>query len=249
MEFSNSYIATLREVFTSTYTPPNRTLNEQLFLDDDSIMSHYMELEMVNNNIEVPTFLRKRFENFIIRYVPNIESTSTFIVSLSQNEYSATATVATILKNGFKFKSSSSDIVKFITKDNEVYYVGKGLILNSEFKPLLYCTLSCSKEGVNYDYTNPKVYLDPTVFINSDTVSKNIIRKMIPCYVSIGSLGQIVSMNYTNFHYGTCLSKPEIIIKDLSNIIKSTNSPNSINITTDAHNLLSNHITELIDNL
>lgn len=249
MEFSNSYIATLREVFTTTYTPPDRTLNEQVFLDGDSIISHYMELEMVNNNIEVPTFLRKRFENFIIRYAPNIESTSTFIVSLSQSEYSATATVAAILKNGFKLKSSNSDIVKFITKDNEVYYVGKGLILNSEFKPILYCTLSCSKEGVNYKYTNPKVYLDPTVFINSDTVSKNIIKKIIPCYISMGPLGQIISSGYVNFHYGTCLSKPEIIIKDLSNIIKSTNSPNSINITTDAHNLLSNHITELIDNL
>lgn len=249
MEFSNSYIATLKEVFTGTYISSNRTLNEQVFLDDNPIMGHYIELEMVNGNIEVPTFFKKRFEIFIIRHASNIESTNTFIVSLSQSEYFEIATVATILKNGFKLKSDNSDIVKFTTKDNEVYYVGKGLILNSEFKPLLYCTLSCSKGNVNYEYTNPKVYLDPTVFANSDTVSKNIIRKMIPCYVSMDHLGLMASMDHVTFNNGTYLSKPEIIIKDLSNIIKSTNSPNIINITTDAHNLLNNHITELTDNL
>lgn len=245
MEFNNSYIATLKEVFTITYPPPNRTLVESVSLDNNSIISHYMELEGVNNNLELPTFLKRRFELYIQRYSINNENTTTFVAPLIQGDYSSIATTVSImLKYGFRYKSYNSDIVRFITKDNEIYYIGKGLILNSEFKPLLYCTLSCNMEGNRWIYANPKVYLDPTVFINSDTVSKHIIKKMIPCYVSIDSLGEISDSSYTSF-----LSKPEIIIKDLSNIIKKTNNPSSISITGEAHNLLNNHVAELMENL
>lgn len=245
MEFNNSYIATLKEVFTITYPPANRTLVESVSLDNNSIISHYIELERVNNNLELPTFLKRRFELYIQRHLIDNENTTTFVASLIQGDYSSIATTVSImLKYGFRYKSYNSDIVRFITKDNEVYYIGKGLILNSEFKPLLYCTLSCNMVGNGWTYTNPKVYLDPTVFINSDTVSKHIIKKMIPCYVSIDSLGEILDSSYTTF-----LSKPEIIIKDLSNIIKKTNNPSSINITGEAHNLLNNHVAELMENL
>lgn len=249
MEFSVAYINTLKEVFTTTYTPANRTLNETTLLDNNSIISHYMELERVNNNLELPTFLRRKFESYINRHFTDIESTNTFVAPLIQGDYRSTATVSVMWKHGFKYKSYDNDIVRFITKDNEVYYIGKGLILNSEFRPLLYCTLSCNIVHNRYVYTNPKVYLDPTVFINSDTVSKHIIKKMIPCYVSIDSLGRILCSSYTCFYIDTFLSKPEIIIKDLSNIIKNTNSPSSINITEEAHNLLNNQVAELMENL
>lgn len=247
MEFSNSYIVTLKEVFTNINTPYNRVMDGPVLLDNNDIMSHYIELNMVTNNIEVPTFLRRKFEYFIGRHI--ISDTNILVSPLTQNDYTNTATISIILKYGFMYKSYNSDIVKFITRNNEVYYVGKGLILNSEFKPLLYCTLSCSMDGNKYRYTNPKIYLDPTVFINSDTVSKHIIKKLIPCYISMNSLGVMRCPIYSYFHGDSFLNKPEIIIKDLSNIIKNTNSPNSINITEDIHNLLNNHIEELNENL
>lgn len=110
--------------------------------------------------------------------------------------------------------TSLQNIVKGLTKvvsmKGNIYYTQKGLILDSDFKPLLLTTLTIDTN----DFDAPKMktlYLDPSCIISvaDDIVRKSILRDILPAFINIpdGS------------------NKYRIIIQDRSDIIKHPEIP------------------------
>lgn len=58
------------------------------------------------------------------------------------------------------------------------FYVGKGILLNTYFTPYILMT-----DSLNYPH-NIQIYLNPQVFLDPNSITKGIIKYMIPLYTS-----------------------------------------------------------------
>lgn len=106
---------------------------------------------------------------------------------------------------------ASSNLIKIVTCSRTVYYGGPGLILDSDYKPLMMYgfKMHMNKTSCEFIIDSPICYISPKVFLNTDILSKYIVKCIIP---SIISRNTPLPRYYTYNHYMKCC----IIIDDMS---------------------------------
>lgn len=129
--------------------------------------------------------------------------------------------------------------IRKVSTPNATYYIGKGLILNSEFKPLLMLSLKVNRTGEIKDAVcriHPRVFESP-----KDLINKTIIKKVMPFYMF-----KEVSVIDSIILEGSSYKKAEIIISDFDNMFVTPNEPNLSTLDNDVHQCLLDNIRDIV---
>ena len=168
-------------------------LIDSLSLDTNNVYRLNLVVDIKENEIEIPVVAREHFESLITsKLLGNCSNVEKLILPLYDNSSSQSRrTFDSILRQIFCSTGYSRRLQKIVTNKGEVYYGGKGIILDESFNPLLMCTLlakivdyeEVGKRSLYYRpicYVHPKVFEEPTKLLN-----KGIITKLIPLYTNV----------------------------------------------------------------
>lgn len=189
MEFSSRFVSFASQVFwyKEHYGTPY-SLSDSLTLDSNNVFSRSIIVDLNKDEIELPVIAIRHFEEAAGSSIIPSFSVEKVILPLYNNTYDQSRrTFDTIMAQFFANTSYESRLLKIITNKGEVYYGGKGIILDGNFNPLLLCTLLArivkEEERDVLTYYRPVCHINPKVFIESDKlVNKGIIKKLIPYY-------------------------------------------------------------------
>lgn len=97
--------------------------------------------------------------------------------------------------------NDNSRLVKVKTSKGEIYYGAPGIVLDEEYNVLLLMAMKAILEEHNLLYYEPVLYINPSVFINKDLVSKNIISNIVPYFIENKVTLTDSSINYEHIKY------------------------------------------------
>lgn len=217
MRLSNSLIASLDFMFR-TSTVYGQSINSRVvsFTDNNIFNISLVVPIQTNCNIFIPLIATNSIHSKDI--------TETIIFPLYINGNVQKRTSDAILKT--VFCANERRLVKISTPKGDVFYSGKGVLLDSAFNPLMiwgYKTfIEDKKEGLLRYNTTPigyQCYISPRVFTNEDLVSKAIIKKVIP-YIS-----SEVIYSYGNSTFNRISGSVVITIQDIDYMIVRPETP------------------------
>lgn len=126
-----------------------------------------------------------------------------------------------ILKEGL-YNGTEGDLQLYKTPKDQ-YILGKGLILKRNWLPIIICgwEYECTEEFKFNDNTRgtPIMYVNPSIFIDKDNLSKYIIKNMIKPAAEMRVLHSFSNINANNF------VPIKIIIGNYNNIILTAPAP------------------------
>ena len=192
----------------------NREYN---FLSRNTVLTKAMIVNMNPNGVSfIPTALFKRVYE-VREEIPRETSTSIMcpLVVSSSDEKKAPDT---ILRRLFSIDDSYG-LIRVITAKGTDYIGGTGLIFDQNWNPLMMTGMEIYHfydEPVLY----PVLYVSPEVFSREDSISRAIVKKLIPWYGS----NFVYSSIFEN--YNTCCSKTICIkIEDFSHMFIKPRPP------------------------
>lgn len=220
--------------------------------DNNNLMfNKYLSLEIkANSDIEYPVFLKlpihSAFEfNSGIEYrIDRLKANGLFNEEVHKFKFIDNYVVPLYISNrpvetkktgdsimNYLYNIPLTDrLVKFMV-NGQIYYCATGLILDSNFEVLFMSTFI---ETIDEKYRLQKVRnalnISPKTFTNNDLVSKTIVTKMLPIYIS-NNVNRV---------------KTEFFIKDMNYLIKTPVKPKNLDINTEINSLLINNVEELL---
>jgi len=209
MEHSYRLINNIREVFNNSNVT-NYDFNFQgiTSIINNNLLCRSFSFDVSPKTVEVPVLCYHVVKEVMKQYhssnnteenpVNPIVNIPLFIGS-DYLTSAATVVINQAIRRGYK-----SGLCKVTTTKN-VYYIGKGLIFDNNYKLLMLTTVMLVKlEG----YPTPNImqtilYVDPTVFTRGDVVSNFIIKKIIPI-----------------IHESTTTDVTDVVIKNMNHLLK-----------------------------
>jgi hypothetical protein len=147
-------------------------------------------------------------------------------------------TSAAILNYAFR-TGANENLITINAKDN-VYYCGNGIMLDSNWMPLLLAGELLELSNTKYVILKKQCYISPRVFENNDLVSKALIKKFIPYVTSSSFLYRRINHNldfWNCVNFEECSlydSNPvEVIIKNVDSYFRKVPAPMYINAIND----------------
>ena len=191
MEYSIRFRRDALNVFcASDGSNYGNSLVDSLSLDTNNVYKLNLVVDITKDEIEIPVVARTHFESVIYsKLLGDCNNVEKLILPLYDNSRSQSRrTFDSILRQIFCNTHYNERLQKIVTNKGDIYYGGKGIILDENFNPLLMCTLltkiidydEVGKRSLYYRpicYVHPKVFEEPTKLIN-----KGIITKLIPFY-------------------------------------------------------------------
>ena len=195
MEFNFSFRQAAINVFSSIENwRIDSCLRKELTLDTNKVYnkSLIIDIDRYKDEVEIPVIARGLYEMIISEeiYDPAPKKIEKIILPLYENcMEQSRRTFDSIIKQLFTNVDYSKRLQKIITSKGEVCYGGRGIILDSDYTPLLLCTLMARKYKVEEDtymtYYRPVCHINPKVFTDTDKmVNKGIVKKLIPFYTT-----------------------------------------------------------------
>ena len=255
MEYSWRYTNTLTEVFLRyDNTEVSDVSNTETTLDNHNAFNRLFVIDVSSNEIEVPVFARSVVESVVRGKLefPYISHASKIVIPMYVNTYNMAAGTADSIMNIFFSRTNFNQrLQKITTNKGEVYYGGKGIILDKDFNILLLCTIVCRKMEYSgrqvMSYYKPMIHVSPQVFLRGDgLIDKSILKKIIPFYVS----HNIDAVN-THAYFRSDIpkgTKPQILIDDVSKFIENPAKPTPQKCSDDVLNqILADNIDDVLN--
>lgn len=232
MEYSWRYRRTLIGVFHGNDdTTTNDVTNKETTLDNHNAFNRLFVIDVSSDEIEVPVFAKSAVESVVRDKLefPYVSHVNKIIIPMYVNTYTQSRRTAdSIVGEFFSRVNFNQRLQKVITNKGEVYYGGKGIILDKDFNILLLCTLACRRMEYGgrqvMSYYKPIIHVSPQVFLRGEgLIDKSILKKIIPFYVS-----QNIGPVYTNPDFVSDIpegTKPQILIDDVSKLIENPVKP------------------------
>lgn len=245
MDFNSRQRSAYSGIFSTYDVFIGDSIGGSSYLDQNNIFDRLCVVDISDNDIEVPTFMRGIVEDTL----RNKPSAKKIVYSLYSNcRNSIRKTADSIIIDFFINTNTSTKLMKVVTNSGDVYYGMKGLILDAQFKPLMFATMTLNKDTATY--TKITVYIHPEVFLNTGgLIHKAIIKKLIPFYSSYS--GNLYISSRRPFGIVNGQLEPQVIIADASRKFLQTPvrpSPESCN---DEHlnQLLVDNIDDVLNQL
>ena len=220
--------------------------------DNNNVYNVSLKVDLSRPEIIIPMTLRGIMNNILrteyngvedgIKSLDEIKSLQ-FIYPLinimpTENKRTFNSIFRTLLSFNY-----NSRLVKVKTSKGEIYHGAPGIVLDEEYNVLLLMATKATLEEHNLLYYEPVLYINPSVFINKDLVSKNIISNIVPYFIENKVILNDSSINYEHIKYKDGLVsstrfmaqprlKVGIEIKDMTSIcisLPETPTVNSIN--------------------
>ena len=250
MEYSWRYANTLIGVFLRhDDTAVSDVSNTETTLNNHNVFNRLFVIDVSSDEIEVPTFARSVVESTVRKYLkyPHISHVGKIVIPMYVNtDNLSTRTADSIVNIFFSRTTFHQRLQKVTTNKGEVYYGGKGIILDKDFNILLLCTIACRKiehEGRQIrSYYKPIRHVSPQVFLrNEGLINKSILKKIVPFYIS-HNIDGINTRDYfwDDIPEGT---KPQVLIDDVNRFIEYPVKPSPQKCSDDVLNQL------LVDNI
>ncbi len=147
---------------------------------------------------EIPSLIRDTNISDII----GTRSVGEYVVPLTVISTQTRRTAASMLRYFFESPRGSYfytlGLMKAITNKEEVYYGAPGLILNSNFEPLVIGMTEYDRGGVSGTFNRHVLKINPDVFVSESFLEKAIIKKLIPFYTRKDVEGRTVRVEVDN---------------------------------------------------
>lgn len=189
MEFSIRFKSDLANIFYLGENEASSRLREELNLDSNNVFRKNLIVDLEGEELEIPVIARIHCETILT--TPEIpQQVQKIVLPLYDNLYSITKrTFDSVIRQFFAGVSFSDRLQKITTAKGEVYYGGKGIILDKDLAPILLCTLKARKDYGEYmntiTYYRPVCHISPKVFTESTSLmNKGIIKRVIPFYTT-----------------------------------------------------------------
>lgn len=160
--------------------------NQQL--NDAGIFTKFLVVDLKKEEFEIPCFCRDSICKVIHKNLnyPLLYNYEKAVVPLFLNDGFLTKRTGDAIINCLFTNSSLNLNVLKDSRDNK-YYGTKGLILSSDYTPLLLTTITCKtkdndKKDIFYLRTNVRV--NPIVLDSDNVVEKSIVKKLLNFYSS-----------------------------------------------------------------
>ena len=193
MEFNPRFAHYVMGIFNSSESGDPSHLEMNLSLDSNNVFRKSLVIEVNNDEVEIPVIAREHFEKLVSDNMayPAVMGIKRIILPLYDNAPSQERrTFDSIITQLFTNVGYGRRLQKITTSKGEVYYGGKGIILDEGYTPLLLCTLTARSvhtedNGNTMVYYRPVCHVSPKVFLESDKlINRGIIKKLIPYYTS-----------------------------------------------------------------
>lgn len=136
------------------------------------------------------------------------------------------------------FTQGLGRLLQVNTPKGERYYGGNGVVLDKNFKPLIYVTREFNR--ISNSPTKTTVHISPLVFTDTEpSLNKALLKKAIAYYLT----------NRIDY-WGSPLDLPKIAIDDGSELFVESNKPTpGEDINKEASSVLKEHIEEVLGQL
>lgn len=225
MEFNIRFKRDLADIFYLGENNASSTLRRELNLDSNNVFRKNLIVDLEGEELEIPVIARIHCETILTslfreeKITPEMpQQVQKIVLPLYDNTYSITKrTFDSVIRQFFAGVSFSDRLQKIITVKGEVYYGGKGIILDKDLAPILLCTLKARKGYGEYintiTYYRPVCHISPKVFTEpTSLMNKGIIKRVIPFYTT----ENITIPDFYMYRNVTRSSTVEIIIDDFS---------------------------------
>lgn len=257
MEYSWRYANTLTRVFLEyDDAAVSDVTNTETTLDNHNAFNRLFVIDVSSDEIEVPVFARSAVESVVrgnLKF-PYISHVSKIVIPMYVNTYNMAARAAdSIVSIFFSRTNFNQRLQKVTTSKGEVYYGGKGIILDKDFNILFLCTIVCKRMEHRgrqvISYYKPVIHVSPQVFLRGEgLVDKSILKKIIPFYVS-HNIDSVSTYAYfrSDIPEGT---KPQILIDDVSKFIENPVKPTPQKCSDDVLNqILADNADDVLNQL
>ena len=255
MEYSWRYTNTLTRVFTSCDTTiASNVSNMETTLDKHNVFNRLFVIDVSSDEIEVPVFARHSVESVVRNKFefPVIKHVDKIVIPMYINTPNQSRRTADSIVSDFFLRTSFNQrLQKVTTNKGEVYYGGKGIILDKDFNILFLCTIVCKKiehrGGQVMSYYKPMIHVSPQVFLKGESlICKSILKKIIPFYIS-HNINLVTACAYfrSDIPEGT---KPQILIDDVNKFIENPIKPTPQKCSDDVLNqLLMDNVDDVLN--
>lgn len=241
MIFSSTFASIMHRMFLDygIYTP-----SIEVTLDENAIYNKNLVVDLKNK--EIPICIMRFFRELCLKYNDDTK----LVIPLYERLISESKrTFNSVLRSLFSNNDCNGHLRKVTTNKGEVYYGKKGLILDSNFNPIIMFSLKChevewSKDTAAYVYDKIICRVSPNVFLEPNKlIHKGIIKYIIPFMQE----GIIDIPNYVRFRREGPLSR-QVIIEDFSDWFISPVKPNpSENINDSLNDCLVDNLEEIMN--
>lgn len=243
---------TLRLLYTFNDTGHAMTFNPNLNLNTNSLFRIGITVDLNVEDIEIPIIGKSHLEEQIMNKFSSLDTTEEeVIIPLFQNGNNVNKRTLNTICKLFKEVSWLNRLAK-VHISNNIYYIGKGIILDKDLSPLLLCTLKARKkeepgEPNKIVYYKAMCYIHPNVFIHSkDLINKGIISTIIPFYLE----NEIYLPSNYYIDLEPTYKKVEIVIDDCKRFFTKPVKPKQLSdIDTSLNKCINDNIDEILDSL
>lgn len=239
------FINDLNRIFISNVQEGNTALPYGIEVGENNIFDRFIVID-IKEDTEVPIFLKTAFEKYLRDVKSNYYSLvrkdklslfvkpTNFIVSLYTSREPILKKTGDSIINYCVQTTFNDRLISFKIVDDSLYYGTKGLIINSDNKTLMLATV---KFRIMQDYSHvtsdQRVYLNPSIFINKDLVSKTILSKIVPVFIEDNRTNNTISL----------------LIEDKSDVIQRPIKPYNYNINEDLQSMLRDNLDYIVSDL
>ena len=232
MEYSWRYRETLMRVFCGNNdTTINNVTNIETTLDNHNAFNRLFVIDVSSDEIEVPVFAKSAVESVVRDRLefPYVSHVNKIIIPMYVNTYTQSRRTAdSIVGEFFSRVNFNQRLQKVVTNKGEVYYGGKGIILDKDFNILFLCTLACRRTEYGgrqvMSYYKPIIHVSPQVFLRGEgLIEKSILKKSSPFDIAQNSDPVRAETDlFSDIPEGT---KPQILSDDVSKLIENPLKP------------------------
>ena len=242
MSYNRILETTLDRSYNNTYN-----VKEYKIPDIEHSFSRTLDIDISKSEVEIPLFVYYEIELQLLSSGYHIEDCTNIVYHIGICDKAVSKnSIISALKTCF-YATPYSGLIKIKCKTGEILYMNRGIILDSNFNVLFLISINSSKTvscGLyDIDCKGINIYINPIVFLTKTSITKAIIKNMLPFYLEnkIYNIGNPRNSNY--YHRDGILAK--VFIEDKSDIFicpKITNTDNDI----DRH--LNNMIKDSLNN-
>lgn len=109
---------------------------------------------------------------------PEIQGPTTLLKGYQIKNANPRRTIITLLREGLAYNSNT--LGKVTTNAGEVYYLGKGLMLDKFFNPLFIGTCRYKYGVEDWDGIDTVIFVDPRIFSQDSMLCRNLRKSIIP---------------------------------------------------------------------
>lgn len=236
-------------------------IRPHLAFENNNVFNLFLKVDISGPEIDVPLMCKNKVEDGLLDNFSNPNSIKEVAIALFENGSSQSRRTANAIFKSFQMIEMENRLMKIITHTGEIYYGGKGYILDKDYNILILYTLhGVMEEDRLLHYKTGRIYVNPKVFVSNGIVEKGIIKTVIPAFIqegirintnNIGSTFQEINMPISNSFgriTGYTTPIPEIVIADVTDrFIVKPKKPTPSTFSNEAMNdYLLEHLDEVV---